>query len=91
MKSCTSDLNLSINNPLLILSCSKQTFKYSNLKIIVRIRVGRKGSVCTPVAYFWACQRMSYCLNKSAKQVSCSAKLNKLQEPVGHGANRSTQ
>lgn len=91
MKSCTSDLNLSINNPFLILSYSKHTFKYSNLKIIVRIGVGRKGFVCTPVVYFWPCQRMSYCLNKSPKQVSCNAKLNKLQEPVGHGSNRSTQ
>lgn len=90
MKSCTPDLNLSISNPFLILRYSKQTFKYSNLTITVRIRV-RKGFVCTPVAYFWPCQRMSYGLNKSAKQVSCNAKLNKLREPVGHGSNRSTQ
>lgn len=36
MKSCTSLLNLSVNNPFLILNYNKQTFTHNSLKIIVR-------------------------------------------------------
>lgn len=43
------------------------------------------------IVYFWPCQRKSCCLNKSTKQVSCNAKLNKLQGPVGHSSDRLTQ
>lgn len=63
MQSCTSDLNLSINNSCLIL-----TFKYNNLKITVSVRVWRKGSVCPRISGWvrgWATLWIK-ALNKSA-------------------------
>lgn len=82
MKSRTSHLNLSANNPFLILNYSKQTFTQNSLKIIVRIREWRKSCGFAPWCISghvrgWAAAWIK-ALNKSAVMQSLTSSRSQL-------------